>query len=119
MAFNVPNELRIRDGHLGSDDSAENNGAFMISLHHYKIFVIASDGDGWERVSASMINRCPRWDEMCYIKDVFWDRDDCVVQFHPPEKNYVNFHPHCLHLWRPIGIEFPQPPKYLVGAPPE
>lgn len=35
-------------------------------------------------------------------------------QFHPPESEYVNNHPSCLHLWRKIGSEFETPPKILV-----
>lgn len=52
---------------------------------------------------------------MCFIKDLFWDEDDTVIQFHPPRSEYVNCHPHCLHLWRPIGIEIATPPKWMVG----
>lgn len=36
-------------------------------------------------------------------------------QYHPPKSAYVNNHPNCLHLWRPIGIEMPRPPSIMVG----
>ena len=79
------------------------------------IRVIASDGEGWEHVSVSLENRCPTWDEMCIIKDIFWDNTDCVIQYHPPKSEYVNHHPFCLHLWRKIGSEFELPPSYMIG----
>lgn len=78
--------------------------------------IIASDGRGWEHVSASISNRCPTWDEMTKIKQLFWDDEDCVIQYHPPKSDYVNNHPYCLHLWRPIDKEIIRPPKSLVGV---
>lgn len=52
---------------------------------------------------------------MCFVKDTFWDKKDTVIQFHPPEKEYVNMHKFCLHLWKPIGKEIPMPPSIFVG----
>ena len=113
--FHVPNQFRIRSGQMGSDDSIGNNGAFMINLSpEVQIGVIAADDGGWEHVSASLRTRCPLWSEMCAIKDLFWDPEDCVMQFHPP-RSYVNCHPYCLHLWRPIAGEILRPPKWMVG----
>lgn len=74
---------------------------------------------GWEHVSVSVLGlfgvRIPTWEEMCFVKELFWDGDECVVQFHPPKAEYVNFHPHTLHLWKYIHAEFPRPPSILVG----
>ena len=116
--FTVPEKYRIGVGSMASDASYSNNGAFHVS--HWKpgempFTVIASDGLGWEHVSVSLPLRCPTWEEMCYIKATFWDEDDAVVQYHPPQKDYVNCHPHCLHLWRQPNIMFPIPPWQLVG----
>ena len=36
-------------------------------------------------------------------------------QFHPPRSEYVNNHPNCLHLWKPVGAEFSMPDSILVG----
>jgi hypothetical protein len=114
--FNVPNDQRVREGFLGSNDSIGNNGAFIFNLGVSKLFrVVASDGEGWEHVSVSYPNRCPTWNEMCMIKDIFWDEDDCVIQYHPPKEDYIDNHKFCLHLWRPIGVEIPRPPKIMVG----
>lgn len=81
-----------------------------------RLLCIASDGEGWDHVSVSLPYRCPTWDEMCAIKGLFWDSEDCVVQYHPPESQYVNNHPFCLHLWRPLEYgEMPIPKTFLVG----
>lgn len=114
--FTVPNKHRIRDGAMGSTDAIGNNGAFAIPLKHSQIvYVIASDQMGWNHVSVSRKDRCPTWDEMCQIKNLFWGETDWVVQYHPPKSEYVNNHPYCLHLWQPIGQAFPVPESILVG----
>jgi hypothetical protein len=69
----------------------------------------------WEHVSVSLANRCPNWHEMAAIKALFWDGDEVVVQYHPARKDYVNHHPHCLHMWRPINAVLPVPPSWMVG----
>lgn len=68
----------------------------------------------WEHVSVSYPRRCPTWDEMCKVKDLFFDKDETVVQFHPKKGEYVNLHPYCLHLWRKQGSEFELPAQRLV-----
>lgn len=77
--------------------------------------VMFSDGMGWDHVSVSTRIRTPRWEEMAAIKDLFFDPEDVVVQFHPRASEYVNVHKHCLHLWRCQAKEFPTPPKIMVG----
>jgi hypothetical protein len=116
MTFHVPEKWRIHGGPQGSNASDGNNGVFLVRLSNkVKILVIASDGFGWEHASASFRGRTPSWDEMCELKDIFWDPEDWVVQFHPARSEYVNQHPHCLHLWRPVGAKIPIPDSILVG----
>lgn len=128
MSFHVPNTYRVRKGAFGSDESHGNNGAFFVPNRAARLRalstreagavplkIIASDGAGWEHVSVSLPTRCPTWDEMAFVKSVFWDAGDCVVQFHPPESEYVNNHPFCLHLWRSTRHAFPLPDSILVG----
>lgn len=79
------------------------------------VVIVASWGGGWEHVSVSLARRCPTWEEMCMIKDIFWGEEECVVEYHPPRSQYVNRHPYCLHLWKKIGEEFETPPKEYVG----
>jgi hypothetical protein len=117
--FKVANEYRIRDGELGSTDGICNNGAFLIPYQSFTLRVIASDGQGWEHVLVSLPNRCPNWREMGYIKDLFWDPEDVIIQYHPAKSEYVNLHDNCLHLWAPTNSEIPTPPKELVGSRPD
>jgi hypothetical protein len=117
MSFHVPEKFRVTTGRLASTWAEGNNGAFQLRLKHGQTaFAIASDGAGWEHVSVSRTDRCLTWDEMCQVKAMFWGDDDCVLQFHPPKSEYVNNHPYCLHLWRPIGVAVPIPDSILVGV---
>ena len=83
--------------------------------------VMVGDGDGWDHVSVSVGHgknlkaRCPTWDEMCWIKSLFFTGEETAMQLHPPASDYVNDHPACLHLWRPHGIEIPRPPPIMIG----
>ncbi len=92
----------------------DDGGAFNIPFNSRHLHVIASHGGGWEHVSVSLNNRCPTWDEMCFIKDLFFNDEDYVVQYHPAKSNYVNIHKYVLHLWKPIGIKIPTPPITYV-----
>jgi hypothetical protein len=89
------------------------------------LMVIASDGYEWEmefpppafeHVSISVktngkeSGRCPTWEEMDWVCRLFWGPDETAIQYHPPMTKKVNHHPHCLHLWKPIGVEIPIPP---------
>lgn len=111
----VPEEYREKEGMLGSTAEIGNNGCFMIPFESRTLCVIASDGEWWDHVSVSLTSRTPNWREMCFIKDLFFEKHECVVQYHPPESEYVNNHPFCLHLWRSQREHFPMPPSYLVG----
>ena len=78
--------------------------------------IIWSRGGGWDHVSVAPFSGAnPTWDDMCFIKDMFFDDEDWVVQFHPAKSEYVNNMPNCLHLWRPIGQSMPVPPSILTG----
>lgn len=116
-----PEKYRITYGQFNSPPGGP--GAFMIphKKELARFFCIASDAHGWEHVSVSLKYRkktkpprVPTWDEMCRIKDLFWEKNKAVVQFHPAEKDYVNFHKFTLHLWRPLEQELPTPPIILV-----
>lgn len=39
---------------------------------------------------------------------------ETVIQFHPPEADYVNIHRYCLHLWRKVGVNCELPPMNAV-----
>lgn len=65
--------------------------------------VVGFNEDGWEHVSIELYaRRLPTWDEMCYVKDIFWDEEEEVVQIHPKKSQYVDV-VEALHLWRPVN----------------
>lgn len=70
---------------------------------------------GWEHLSVSMPNKTPSWDQMCMMKDIFWEEEEACVQYHPRKEDYVNNHKHCLHIWKPTEEALPIPPSILVG----
>jgi hypothetical protein len=137
IMFHVPEQYRITTGRLASSQAEHgNNGAFSLPpLHnntHRILLVIASDGrswaeeglplPAWEHVSVHAATGpkpsqsfTPTWAEMCYAKKLFWDLEDTVIQFHPPQSQYINWHEHTLHLWRPIGVELPLPPTVTIA----
>ena len=91
------------------------DGNFFDPVTQKKYYCIFTTSMGWEHASVSQPNRTPTWDIMCRVKDVFWSGDECCVEYHPKEEDYVNMHEHCLHIWKPIGVELPVPPSIMVG----
>lgn len=94
--------------------AAEDGMNGWITMHGKMFRFVASFGGGWDHVSISMRNRCPSWDEMCEIKDIFFEPEECCVEYHPAKSDYVNMHPYCLHIWRPQHQDLPKPPKIFV-----
>lgn len=100
-------------------------GAFLIPFNGVVLRCIASDGSDWhacglsgqpwEHVSVSLPDRCPTWQEMAFIKSVFWNSEETVVQFHVPDGEHINHHEHCLHLWRPVRSPVLRPPGICVA----
>lgn len=58
--------------------------------------------EGRWHLSASFYNRTPDWNEMKRVRDIFLPEDRFFMFPMPPEKYYINKHPHCLHLWEII-----------------
>jgi hypothetical protein len=126
MAFHVPELSRgsvmCRPDYWGTAADG-NNGAFDVESPEpgWRLALVASDGGGWEHVSVHAYNtirtkqRVPTWKEMSYVKRLCWDGEDVVMQLHPRESEYVNAHPHVLHLWRPTATTIPEPPAIFVG----
>jgi hypothetical protein len=105
-------------------------GAFKIPYPKTgsNLLAIASNGKGalkeygeefaWDHVSVSTTNRCPNWEEMCFIKSLFWEDEETVIQFHPAASQYVDHHPYTLHLFRPLLFNIPLPPSIMIGPKP-
>lgn len=130
MAWKIPEKYRTAQRKFGI--KGEPFGAFQIPspdrsrITKTDLMVIATcgmEGAEWEHVSVRAVknfngkikNMLPTWDEMCFIKSLFWDDEDVVMQLHPKKSEYVNNHPFVLHLWRPLKSEIPTPPPILVG----
>jgi hypothetical protein len=96
---------------LGPSDPGAGWGFFIVG----QLFVISSCDGGWDHVSVSRQDRVPTWDEMCRIKDLFFDDEETVLQYHPPKSQYVNQCKYCLHLWRPHGVVIELPPQWMIG----
>lgn len=113
--FHYPEEYR--DQKMRSVKGADGYFIFPPKVGEV-MHIIASNGEGWEHVSVHIQtmggNRTPTWDDMCRVKALFWDENNCVIQYYPAKENYVNCHPNVLHLWRPINQVIPTPPKILV-----
>ena len=91
---------------------------FLIGGKPTILNIIASSGDPevrWEHVSVSLEKRCPTWEEMAFVKDLFWLPTETVMQLHVPEADHKNLHPFTLHLWKPKDHEIPRPPGFTVA----
>lgn len=117
-AWKMVSRYRIKEGKLASTDEERNNGAFMVPYRGIQggivLGVIISDEGEWDHVSVSLPNRTPTWEEMCWVKDLFFEPSEVVMQLHPAKSEYVNHHPNCLHLWRPHNKRIPLPPIEYV-----
>ena len=79
-----------------------------------RLRIIAVSDAGWDHVSVSLSDRCPRWHEMEQVKRLFFEPDEVAMQLHVTPEDHVNIHPYVLHLWRPRDLEIPLPPKAMV-----
>lgn len=88
-----------------------------INVDRVDMTFVASWGGGWDHVSVAPLkaNKIPTWEMMCKVKDIFFKPEEAVIQIHPPESEYVNNKPNCLHLWRSNNKEMLLPPSFMVG----
>lgn len=119
--------LDLRDDNGQRDDSPD--GVYHIphnTIDRYIYNVVFSIGMGWEHMSVSLlkingknkiekVERCPTWEEMCFLKNVFWTPEECCVQYHPAMADYISNHKWCLHVWRSTEVQMPVPDTVLVG----
>jgi len=108
-------KYRASHPRLPSSQFGDDYGYFEVPRETGLLRVISSgNGEPWEHVSISLEDRTPTWEEMCFVKDLFWGPEETVIQFHPKESKYVNNMPHCLHLWKKRGVDYELPPQSLI-----
>lgn len=60
---------------------------------------VEADEKIWLHVSLSRPTRMPNWNELRRVKDAFVGKDRKAIQVFPKQDEYVNIHPHVLHLF--------------------
>lgn len=112
---------RVSDGPLKSDPTYGMNGAFWLPLvgEPATFVIVVSDLAAWDHVSVHIEKkdeerRIPTWDEMEYIRKLFFRGDEWVMQLHAPADKHINMNPYTLHLWRPQKQTIPIPPAEMV-----
>jgi len=105
---------RVLEGFKIAGDPGAVDGAYVLFHRGQRLNVIASNGGGWDHVSVSTATRCPTWEEMEYVRSLFFRGSETVMQLSVPRAQHINNHPHCLHLWRPQQCEIPRPPSEFV-----
>ncbi len=61
---------------------------FNVRINYRLYNVIASNGGVWDHVSIDPINQghTPTWDVMCVLKDICFNDDETVIEYHPAKK---------------------------------
>ena len=106
--------------------SNDQDGGFFIIPHYdmrgYQFNVLANNGKEWEHVTVTVSlagsrpTFLPTWNDMCFIKNLFWDEEETAMQLHPPKSEYVNNHPFALHLWGRKQKDIPLPASEMIGV---
>jgi len=111
---------RVRVGPMASDPSWCCCGAFLVKspVDRELMNVIASNGAGWDHVSVSREDRCPTWAEMEFVRSLFFQNDETVMQLSVPREQHISICDTCLHMWRPQHANIPRPPAWMVGPVP-
>ena len=81
-------------------------GQGEIEINGWKGSVVWGNSEwDWEHVSVAPYDHSitPSWDDMCRLKDIFFDHEEIAIQLHPQKSEYVNMATNCLHLWRPTN----------------
>ena len=105
------------DGMVGKVFPIEykNGKVKIVNKENLVLTFVFSFGGGWEHLSVSTPTRTPSWEEMQKMKEIFWNDDEVCMQLHPKKEDYVNNHPYCLHIWKPLKEKIPTPPSIMVG----
>lgn len=96
-------DIRRADGMHVKEAVINKGGYGDVEINGWRGSVVwGYDEHGWEHVSVSPYDHSitPSWDDMCRLKDIFFEDEETVFQIHPAKSHYVNKMPNCLHLWR-------------------
>lgn len=76
------------------------SGLWLIPFKHETLQVISTLDNGRAHVSVVVKGkkRTPTWEEMCFVKECFWEDEEEAIQIHPKKSEYVNYHNYCLHI---------------------
>lgn len=97
-------DIRRAEGMEVKDATIHTGGFGYVTINGWRGTVVWSvDEDNWEHVSVAPKDETiiPSWDDMCRLKDIFFEEEEAALQIHPPKSHYVNLKENCLHLWRP------------------
>jgi hypothetical protein len=122
------NQFRIKEGEGATTDADGLNGNFKFALAGVIVQVSSSETEieGYEHLIAvafdkpqsSIISRltakdpvprCLTNEEKMQVKRLFWEDDECVVEYLPAKGSQMPFHFTATHLWRRTFSEFPMP----------
>lgn len=114
---------RVRVGPAATNDKDGCNGLFRWTEGPLSVQAMASDKEGWGHVSVTVWRtvgentgayEMPNWELMQRIKQLFFGPKTWAIQYHPPDRERVNNHNTCLHLWSPLKAKLPLPPREMV-----
>jgi hypothetical protein len=72
-------------------------GPFRVGISDNDRF--GPDDERWRHLSLSHRSRLPSYEELKSARYTFFPAEAEVIQVFPPESEFVNCHPYCLHLW--------------------
>ncbi|MBY0458285.1 MAG: hypothetical protein K2V38_13170 [Gemmataceae bacterium] len=117
---------RVESGRFASSRGDRHGLFFVKGPAGGNLQIIASSAESWradgmpdpawDHASVKVVgsDRTPTWGEMCFVKGLFWEKDEWVVQYMPPPSENINICEYVLHMWRPEGIAVPTPPRECV-----
>jgi len=110
----LPKGMAKIEGFDPSNSQGNHGGVAMFKIKGVFLAAIWSCDLGWDHVSVSCRKRTPKYQEMKFMKRLFFRPDEWAVEYHPADENYISTNDNVLHIWRPHGVELPQPPRIMV-----
>ena len=83
----------------------------------YSVIISATaedDGRPWAHFSVAHPHRLPTWDDLVRFKEAFLGAESKAIQVIAPRSQWVNIHPHCLHLF--VCLDGDPLPDFTAGS---